>query len=295
MKKILIVGGCGYIGSALYSHLQQTNHVDTVDLEWFGNYNNPNNFKQDFDSLSIEFIAGYDIVILTAAHSSVKLCEHLYDAFDNNVIKFIRLVSKLRGQKFIYASSACVYGTSDARPKSETELIKPLDGLTLTKNTIDDYMLLSNVEFYGLRFGSVNGWSPNFRLDLMINSMTISATKNKQVIVSNGHAYRPIIDMQDLCRAVDTVIENKTDNRGIYNVASYNENILKIGTDVANYFGVPLVDKGINFTYDFSISSQKFIDTFEFSFQGNTNTIIESIISNPYNINWTHRNEIYKK
>ena len=51
MKKILVTGGCGYIGSAIYNNLKDKYIVDTVDLEWFGNYTNPNNIKKDFDEL----------------------------------------------------------------------------------------------------------------------------------------------------------------------------------------------------------------------------------------------------
>lgn len=301
MKKILLIGGCGYIGSSIYQYLtkQRLYIVDTVDLEWFGNYINPNNKKIDFEWLTTEqyqyFLNSYDVIVLTAAHSSVPLCNNLYDAFDNNVIKFIRLVSKLKKQKFIYASSSCVYVSSDERPRTEEDSLDPVDGLTLTKTTIDSYMKLSDVEFYGLRFGSVSGWSPNLRLDLMINAMTLSAIDYKHVNVYNKNAHRPILDIIDLCRAVHTIIESERDNRGIYNITTYNDSIYNIGSSIANYFNVPLYDHGNNFTYDFTISSQKFIDTFNFTFIGTIETIVNGIITNPHDSRWERRDEIHRK
>ena len=43
IKKILIIGGCGYVGSALYKYLTKNYAVDTLDLEWYGNFVNKDN------------------------------------------------------------------------------------------------------------------------------------------------------------------------------------------------------------------------------------------------------------
>ena len=289
MKKILIIGGCGYIGSSLYLTFGKVNKVETVDTEWFGNFVNTDNIKDDFDNLKQEYIDKFDVIIFVAANSSVKLCEDLYDSFNNNVIKFVNFVKKLKHQKFIYASSSCVYVTSDNEPKVETDSLSPLDGLTLSKTTIDQYMALTNIEYYGLRFGSVNGWSPNMRLDLMINAMTLSAQRDKVVNVFNGHAYRPILSISDLCRAVYTIVNSKEDNRGVYNIASFNDNILEIGKKVSEFMDVPMNNLGKNFTYDFSISSQKFIEKYDFQFLDTVELIAENISSRPYNENWGKR------
>lgn len=289
MKNILIIGGCGYIGSALHSKLKPNHKVDTVDLEWFGNYTNPENIKVDFDSLYQSFLAEYDVVILTAANSSVPLCKDIHDAFDNNVVKFMGLVKKLGSQKFIYASSSCVYTSMSDSPKDENTVLTPLDGMTLTKTTIDHFMPMTNVEYYGLRFGSVNGYSPNMRLDLMINSMTLSAIKDKQVVVTNKHAHRPIIAINDLCRAIESIVESNEDKRGIYNIASFNVNIGEVGQRVADLMNVPLIDKGNNFTYDFQISSQKFMDAYNFKFEDTVESVVQSILDNEINPNWQKR------
>lgn len=292
MKKILIIGGTGYIGSSLYRDLIKNHQVDTVDTEWFGNFINDNNIKKDFDGLTEEFLDGYDIILFVAANSSVQLCKNIFDAFENNVVKFFNLVKKLKKQKFIYASSSCVYVTSDDKPKDENDLLVPLDGLTLTKTTIDHLMSLTDIEYYGLRFGSVNGWSPNMRLDLMINSMTLSALNNKEVNVFNGHAHRPILSINDLVRAINKIIDTEEDKRGVYNLASFNDNILEIGKKVSNYMNVPLKDNGKNFTYDFSISSEKFIETFDFKFTDSVESIAQEIIDNPHNKEWSKREKI---
>jgi nucleoside-diphosphate-sugar epimerase len=286
---VLIIGGCGYVGSAIFDYLKDKHKVQTVDLEWYGNFNNTSNIKVDFNDLDHDFLDQFDVIVHTAANSSVQLCSNIYDTFHNNVFKFVNLVKKIKKSKFIYASSSCVYVTSNGIPKTEIELSAPSDGLTFSKTTIDNLMPLLDVEYYGLRFGSVNGWSPNMRTDLMINSMTTSALKNGEVNIFNSKAYRPILSTLDLAKSVESVILNKFDNRGVYNVASINKNIGEIGECVANYLKVPLVNKGDTKTYDFTISSESFINKFEFKFEATIENIVQSILDHPFNNKWTNR------
>jgi nucleoside-diphosphate-sugar epimerase len=291
--RILLTGGCGYIGSAVYNYLKpKYKIVDTVDLEWFGVYRSEGNIKMDFADLDENFLNHYDVIFHTASHSSVPLCKDVHGSFDNNVVKLMNFTKKLkRKQKLIYASSSCVYVESGTVPKVESEMSPPSDGLTLSKTTLDNLMPLLDVEYYGLRFGSVNGWSPNMRTDLMINSMTLSALKNKKVNVFNAHAHRPIVSTHDLCRAVDAII-NSGDKRGIYNVASFNLNIGDVGRKVADHLNVELVDKGVSQTYDFMISSDKFKNTFNFEFESTVESIVDSITSNPISETWGRRDAI---
>jgi len=291
--RILLTGGCGYIGSAVYNYLKSKYKiVDTVDLEWFGVCQNGGNIKMDFDDLDEKFLNHYDVIFHTASHSSVPLCYDVHGSFDNNVVKLMNFTKKLtRKQKLIYASSSCVYVESGAFPKVETEMSQPTDGLTLSKTTLDNVMPLLGVEYYGLRFGSVNGWAPNMRTDLMINSMTLSALKTKKVNVFNAHAHRPIVSTHDLCRAVDAII-NSDDKRGIYNVASFNLNIGEIGKKVAEHLDVELIDKGVSVTYDFTISTEKFKNTFNFNFESTVGSIVDSITSNQILHSWSGRDSI---
>lgn len=97
------------------------------------------------------------------------------------------------------------------------------------------------------------------------------------------------MSINDLCRAVETIIDSQEDKRGIYNIASFNENILEIGKKVANHIGVELKDNGKNFTYDFQISSEKFIKEFNFEFEDSVETIVQNILDNPHNNNWSKR------
>ena len=287
MNKTLIIGGCGYIGSRLFNYLKQKQYkVVSLDLELFGNPNIQNT-KENYKDLTKENIARFDNIILLAGHSSVKMCEsNMVGCFKNNVQYFVELLSKIsKNQKFIYASSSSVYGNVNRNIVTE-ECDEYVAGIfyDLSKAEIDHYVkIFDEVNFYGLRFGTVNGFSPNTRNDVMINAMVSSAIVNKEIKVFNPMIRRPILYINDLCRAVETIIlEGNHSNRGLYNLASFNSTADIIGRKTSEVFDdvklsvierEPTPEENINKklnskVYDFAISSDKFISTFNFKFEG---------------------------
>jgi nucleoside-diphosphate-sugar epimerase len=106
---VLIIGGCGYTGSALYSFLRGSGmEISTVDIEWFGNFSNPDNIRCDMRELTDDFLGRFQAIILLAGHSNVQTClNNRSSTFFNNVSNFIRLLDKIRSdQKIIYARSS---------------------------------------------------------------------------------------------------------------------------------------------------------------------------------------------
>lgn len=293
--KVLLIGGQGYIGSALYKHLSREGRYDLnlVDLGYFGTpLREPKFSRIDYRTLTKADLSGFDAVVLTAAHSSVPLCEwDPYGAFKNNVCNFVELLSKLTTQKFIYAGSSCVYKDTGGKAALEEELdFDPIDNLTLTKTVIDYYASKSQVEYYGLRFGSVNGDSPNFRGDLMINGMTTSSLNNQLIKVANPDKHRPILGMKDLVSAVAAILSCKEDKRGVYNVASFNSTIARIAFDVASVTGAPIERTPDTPTYDFSIDCGKFGRSFDWKPLETTETIVRGIIRGGSNRRASYRN-----
>lgn len=280
-NSILIIGGCGYIGSQLYRSLESDDYkVDTLDLEWYGNFVNPNNIKKDYGTLSRNFLKNYSTIILLAGHSSVAMCQRkMKDAFENNVLKFINLLNKLEGKTLIYASSSSIYGNIGNKLAKETHnTYIPKNYYDLNKQEIDYYASLSNIRFIGLRLGTVNGYSPNLRTDLMINKMYADSLKNDTIKISNINYYRPILGINDLCRSIEKII--KKPEKGIYNVASFNDTIGRIGQEVSKKMGVKLIKEKDSPSYNFAIDTTKFEKIYNFKFQDSISTIIESLKEN---------------
>jgi len=300
--KILLIGGCGYVGSALGNYLQKDHEITNVDLEWFGNYSTGQSINVDYKHLTESFLEQFNVVILTAGHSSVKMCDtDLQSSFYNNVLNFVNLTKKLTTQKFIYASSASVYGNTSASEIAEDNVnFSPINYYDMTKLHIDHIIQLSNLDYYGLRFGTVNGPAPSIRTDVMINAMVNTAKQKGEIHVFNKDTRRSILGINDLCRAVEAIIKNnKKASRGIYNTASFTNTAGEIAEAVGKIAGVPVIDKDPpsvifneklqNKTYDFGISTSKFENTFDFKFTDTLDGITQEMVDQYAKCNRDHR------
>lgn len=300
---ILIIGGCGYVGSSLVQHLSSfpEHTIQTVDLEWFGNVNSKNNLNYDYINIEPDFLAKHNCVILLAGHSSVKMCDSKLSSYNNNVRNFINLVHNLTpNQKFIYASSSSVYGNTPETSISEDNLdFSPVNYYDMTKLHIDHIAQLSGLDYYGLRFGTVNGPAPHTRMDVMINAMVNTAKTKGEIHVFNPDTKRSILGINDLCRAVSAIINEPTPNPGIYNLASFTSTSGEIATAVGEVAQVPVVNKDTpavitnekleKKTYNFGVSTLKFEKTYNFKFNDTVTSITESMLENYNGCVGTHR------
>jgi nucleoside-diphosphate-sugar epimerase len=295
-KKILILGGNGYIGSNLYPFLKEKGYdVDNVDACWFDKIY-PETIVRDFKDLTKEELSEYTDVILLAGHSSVKMCEgNLTHSNNNNVQNFINLVNKLKkSTKFIYASSSSVYGNCVTIADESYDSFIPYNNYDVTKHTIDLYIQRFDIEYYGLRFGTVNGWSPIVRNDIMINSMYSSAKHNGEIKLYNKHINRAILGISDLCKSIEKIIASTEDKRGMYNIASFNTTSEEIAYEVGRLIDIPVIELEIDPTveiintklqtasYDFQIDTTKFEKEFDFEFKDTIESIVNELKSKPF-------------
>ena len=304
MKRILLLGGNGYIGNRLYKDHCNDYTIIVVDDCWFDNPT-VSTLKFDFNELKESFINTFDVVILLAAHSSVKMCEGpLLGAYDNNIRNFVKLASKLKPhQKFIYASSSSVYGNAGELVVDESyNGFIPHNHYDITKHVIDLYAPKFNTQYYGLRFGTVCGYSPIVRNDVMINSMVYNAITDGEIKLYIKDILRPILGISDLSRAIKTIIDTEEDHRGIYNLASFNSTSGDIAYGVSKITGVGVTEYETDPTnitnaklqtksYNFSINCDKFKNTFNFEFKETIESIAQELLTNFSDITFTSRNQ----
>jgi len=296
LNKTLIIGHRGYIGSRLIQEID----ADGIDINWF----RPGDNDIDFKDLTREYYSEYDNIILLAGHSSVKMSEsNLNSCFNNNVRNFIDLLEKLDKQKLIYASSSSVYGSVGGKTVNEKYFgFEPYNQYDISKHVADLYAQKSDVEYYALRFGTVNGYSPFLRSDVMINAMVNSAINDGHIKLYIKDTMRPILGINDLCGAIESIVESEEDKRGLYNLASFNKTAEQIAYGVASVMGVEVKEFEVDPTqikntknqtkaYNFSISTLKFRQEFKFKFKDTVESLTRELKYNWDKMEKTNRSE----
>ena len=230
MKKILITGGCGYVGTVLSEHLLNKNyHVTSIDLMWFGNYlkktRNLVTKKKDFSELKNSDFKNIDTVIhLANIANDPSGTMNPSLTWDVNVIKSQRLLEKCiknKVKRFIYASSGSVYGINKKKKVTEDLPLVPISEYNKSKMIFEKILFSykTKMKIYCIRPATVCGVSPRMRWDISVNILTLNAIKNKIITVFGGNQTRPNIHIMDLVRIYDFFLRKKNIPEGIYNAA----------------------------------------------------------------------------
>jgi nucleoside-diphosphate-sugar epimerase len=255
--KLLVVGGAGYIGSVLVPALVEAGHdVHVVDLLWFGNHLPPEVkvFQKDVLKLEAQDVEGYDQVIFLAGLSNDPMAA--YDPVGNYIQNaaapvYLAHIAKDAGvRRFIFASSCSVYGDTRGQCVDETYACRPVYSYGQAKLMAEDglmRMVGADFSVVGLRQGTVCGWSPRLRLDLIVQTMFRDAVSKKKITVRNPRTYRPLLIMKDAVQAYLKALTAPQSISTIVNVASGNYTVAEVAQDVRAYFTETEIEE-LNFT-----------------------------------------------
>ena len=172
--KILVTGGCGYIGTELIKVLLKQNHkVISIDKKIFGDYlpkhKNLKNLKLCVSQITKNILKGVDTVIhLAAISNDPAAILNSKITWETNVLytlKLLNVCKEKKIKKFIFASSGSVYGISKKnRVDEQTELV-PITDYNKTK-MIGEKLVENFKKYFStviLRPGTVCGYSDNIR------------------------------------------------------------------------------------------------------------------------------------
>ena len=241
--RILLAGGAGFIGSVLGPMLRDRGHEITVaDLFWFGKsleIDTPILECELFELTSAD-LEQFDQVIFLAGLSNDPMAEFspARNFVDNGALpSYLAYTAKKAGvQRFVYASSCSVYGFSHTQLASEDDPvtcdypygISKLQGERGVLQLADD-----DFSVVALRQGTVVGYSPRMRFDLIVNTMYKSAIERGEIVINNPKIWRPILDVRDTAMAFVQAIEADEKIRGVFNVAFDNYTVGDIGEQVS--------------------------------------------------------------
>jgi len=270
--KILLTGGCGYVGTPLTQSLLEAGHsVTVIDLQWFGNHlavhPNLTVIREDVRNVDRIPMAGMDVV-MHLANVANDPCAELDSKlnWEVNTLATMFLVEKAIANgvpQFIHASSGSVYGVKAEAEVTEELSLVPISDYNKTK-MISERVLLSyqdKIKVNIVRPATICGYSPRMRLDLSVNMLTMQALMNKRITVFGGDQTRPNIHLKDMIRVYHHFLAKGREFTGIFNAGFENITILDIAQRVTRHVPAEVIVTPSNDPRSYRLSSKKLLAT----------------------------------
>ncbi|MBI2665350.1 SDR family oxidoreductase [Candidatus Woesearchaeota archaeon] len=245
MKRVLVTGGAGYVGTVLVKNLLDKGYaVRVLDQLVFGKeplkeFISHPNFDLEVGLVEDRYMVKkclneVDFIIHLSGLSNDPSCEinpDLTRKANVEATKILLDLAKENGvRRFIYASSCSVYGFTEGAVVHERSQINPLTAYAKSKVDCEKIILpeaKDNFVVVCLRKATIYGPSPRMRFDLVINTMTGTAVSEKRITINGGEQWRPFLHVEDAADAYIFMLEAeaKKINGQIFNVGSNEQNV----------------------------------------------------------------------
>jgi nucleoside-diphosphate-sugar epimerase len=243
IEKVLVIGGAGYIGSALVKRLLELGYkVRVLDLLVYGDapisefYTHPNFelVQGDFRHIHVVVNAtkGIDAIVHLGAIVGEPARPNHQDLTIEINLEATRTIAEVgKGfgvKRFVFASTCSVYGASD-EILDECSALRPISLYARTKMESEKVLLsLASTTFSPiiLRFGTIYGLSGRPRFDLVVNLLTAKAVQDREAGIFGGRQWRPLVHVRDVAEAIILTLQAPLDNvRGqVFNVGCNEQN-----------------------------------------------------------------------
>ena len=294
--RLLIAGGAGYLGSVLIPRLLDRGYqVDVVELFWFGNHlpDRVGILNKDIFCLTADDLKHYDQVIFLAGLSNDPMAEFSPSknfVFNAAAPAYLGYISKIAGVKrYIYASSCSVYGYTENELYDETRPVSssyPYGISKLQGEQAASQLASDGFSVICLRKGTISGYSPRMRLDLIVNTMFKTSLRDGMITVNNPSIWRPILSIEDAATAYIRAVEANAKISGVFNLASGNYTVGEVADVVKNTLDERLglrINLNIQHIEDFrnyKVSTEKAANVLSFHASGSVRSIVNNLIDN---------------
>jgi len=227
MKKILVTGGAGFIGSHLVRALRALGH----DVEILDIVHDPRNDIRNLEWIRSKF-DGIQYVFHLAALTSVQLSiEQPVETNLTNLggtLNVLIAAKNAEVRRIIFSSSAAVYGEQERLPVHEDAKTYPMSPYAIQKFGSEEYLKLFskiyNLETVSLRYFNVygSGQNPSGPYASVIPKF-IEQRKHKKplTIIGDGLSTRDFVNVSDVVSANILAMEsNKVGKGEVVNIAS---------------------------------------------------------------------------
>jgi nucleoside-diphosphate-sugar epimerase len=244
---ILVTGGAGYLGSVLVPKLLARGHnVRVLDMGYFGLghmqcFHPPVEIvREDLCKMAADprlcrkLLRSCDVVIHLAAISndpSAELNPELTEKVNFRATVALAEAARKCGVRFLFSSSCSVYGEAEGEIDEEG-YVNPLTTYAVTKLRAEQALVAMADRRWRpviLRNGTLYGYSPRMRFDLVVNIFSLySALYNEIKVFGGGWHWRPFLHVADCARAFVFLAERPDLAHLCYNVAHENLRVLDL-------------------------------------------------------------------
>lgn len=249
IDRVLVTGGCGYVGSRLVAELQRDPRIGTVrvlDSLTSGSLpilaRLPSEERIEFieadilDPSSVELaLQGVDAVVHLAAIGKTPVTFSDPESMERvnrwGTAHLLNRCGEAGVDRFVFASTASVYGSGDRYAEDSPK--RPIGSFAQSKLSAEGSVRVTGDDGLAptiLRFGTVFGWADGVRFDAMPNRFAYWAGVGRSLSVfGSGEQYRPLLHVDDAAGAIGFCLRERDATAGrVFNVATGNYSVLDV-------------------------------------------------------------------